>query len=199
MGDYKLSPVYTEDLHVYADPESSAKGKQIERLAGIAILFMWLVGRRFWKSLRPFGLTHPQFMILSALCLHARACSMSDLVNMSPFQDPPMMTGIVDRLVKLELVDRCRSATDRRVVLVQINQAGIDLFMQIRKTIVNEAEECYGTLSDEELLGVEKLFRHLLRNEMRYHHMIADPDADLGAVESFMRDPISFAQQEGKR
>jgi hypothetical protein len=29
--------------------------------------------------------------------------------------------------------------------------------------------------------------------------MIADTDADLDAVESFMRDPIAFARQESKK
>ncbi len=181
------------------EAESTAKEKQIERLAGIFFLLMWLTGRRFWKSLQPFGVTHPQFMILSVLRLHEQPSTMSDLVKVSPFQDPPTMTGIVDRLVKLGLVDRRRSATDRRVVLVQINQAGIDLFARVKKTIANDSEGCYGSLSDEELLEVEKLFRHLLRNEMGWYHMIADSGADLDAVESFMRDPIAFARQESKK
>jgi MarR family 2-MHQ and catechol resistance regulon transcriptional repressor len=181
------------------ETESTVKEKQIERLAGTFFLLMWLTGRRFWKSLQPFGVTHPQFMILSVLRLHEEPCTMSDLVQASPFQDPPTMTGIVDRLVKLGLVDRRRSATDRRVVLVQINQAGIDLFARVRKTIANDSQGCYGSLSDEELLEVEKLFRHLLRNEMEWCHMIADTDVDLDAVESFMRDPIAFARQESKK
>ena len=66
----------------------------------------WVAMRQLSQQLQPFGLTFPQFIVLAALAAHQQACTMRDLTN-ATFEDPPTMTGIIDRLVKMKLVKIC--------------------------------------------------------------------------------------------
>ena len=76
--------------------------ERIKTLKNAFHALMWIAMRQFSQRLQSFGLTHPQFITLASLTAHEQACTMRDLTNVT-FQDPPTMTGIVDRLVKIKL------------------------------------------------------------------------------------------------
>lgn len=156
--------------------------------------------RWFVQRLQSSGLTLPQFVTLATLVAHKKACTMTDLTNVT-FQDPPTTTGIIDRLVKTHLVRRTRSETDRRVVLVQATQAGIELINQIEETLMQEALPTYDTLTDDELATLEQLLGRLLRVHLKQTNSLqeADIDAELEKLELFIKDPIAYMKLETEK
>jgi DNA-binding MarR family transcriptional regulator len=172
-----------------------------ERIKAIKDAFhslMWIAIRQFSHRLHPFGLTYPQFIALAALAAHQQDCPMRDLTNVT-FQDPPTMTGIVDRLVKMKLVQRTRSQTDRRVVLVGATPTGIDLVNKINATMMQEALIGYAKLTDEELTTLEQLLRYKLRMYLGQHKPLPDDalDGEIEKLKYFMSDPIRYMKENG--
>ncbi len=169
-----------------------SKEERIKRIHDTFMLVMRISKRWLVQRLQSFGLTFPQFTTLATLVAHKQACTMSDLTNVT-FHDPPTMTGIIDRLVKMNLVQRTRSKTDRRVVLVQAAPTGIDLVDQIKED-VQEVLIGYAALTDDELASLERLLGHLLR--MHLGQFMSLPNADLDAkieeLENFISDPICY-------
>lgn len=165
---------------------SDPRMERLKRISGTFTLLMWIARRRFFQLLQPFGLTLAQFMSLAALSMQPEAYSMSDLTNVT-LHEPATMTGIVDRLVKMGLVERSRSKTDRRVVLVKITPSGVDLLKQIHQELINDSQIAYQILSDEELTELEHVFSHALDQVRRY--LSAEGlglDAGLDNLEAFM-------------
>jgi DNA-binding MarR family transcriptional regulator len=121
---------------------------------------------------------------------------MSDLTKVT-LQDPPTMTGIIDRLIKMQLVQRTRSEADRRVVLVQATPAGTELVRRIRDRMDHDATD-YTTLTDElsdpdRLLDYfEQLLEYILRMHLKSRHALgdADLDAEVEKLRLFLREPI---------
>lgn len=102
------------------NPEPSAELDKIQRLF---MELAWYERRRFTHDLGELGLTMPQFVTLSVLHASGGSWSMGALAEMVD-QCSATMTGIVDRLVRLGLVERRRSEADRRSVLVGLTPAG---------------------------------------------------------------------------
>lgn len=156
--------------------------------------------RQLSQRLQKYNLTHPQFITLVSLVAHKQACTMRDLTGVT-FQDPPTMTGIVDRLVKMELVKRTRSQADRRVVLVEVTSAGQELIRQIDQDFMQNDYGCYTDLGDEELETFEKFIWLQLRILVgRYREVrAADLDAEMDNLQRFMSDPIRYIRLENSK
>lgn len=176
---------------------TQTRTERIKRIHDAFIALMWISGRRFAHLLQSFGLTKPQFVTLAALAAHNKPCTMSDLTNVT-FQDAPTMTGIIDRLVKLNLVQRTRSKTDRRVVLVEVALAGSELVKEIEDKILHDDFNGYTTLTDEELMALEQLIAYLLRMHVGRYVSLDDADLDpeFDKLQRFMSDPIKYIKME---
>ncbi|MCL4295922.1 MAG: MarR family transcriptional regulator [Anaerolineae bacterium] len=179
---------------------ASSREERIRAIHDAFIALMWISKRQFAHRLQKFGLTHPQFMALATLTAHEEACTMRDLINVM-FQDAPTMTGVIDRLVKMKLVERTRSEADRRVVLVRATPAGTELVRQIEEQTLCDAEIGFANLTDDDLSNLEQLLRYILR--MHIGRYTASSDADLDAeiekLRRFKRDPIHYAKLEQDR
>jgi DNA-binding MarR family transcriptional regulator len=158
---------------------------------------MWIAMRHFSQKLQSFGLTHPQFIALASLTAHKQACTMRDLTNVT-FQDPPTMTGIVDRLVKMKLVERTRSETDRRVVLVQATPAAMELVEQINEETMQDELSLYCDLTDDDLSALEQLLKSKIRLYVGGYRSLRDEelDSEIERLQDFMSDPIYYAKLE---
>lgn len=180
-------------------PSSLSREERIKRIHEALFALMTISKRRFAQRLQSFGLTYPQFITLASLAAHKQACTMSDVTNVT-FQDPPTMTGIIDRLVKMKLVQRTRSETDRRVVLVQATQAGLDLIEQVRENILKDDLSGYAALTDDDLTTFEQLLRYLLRLHLGQYKSLkdADLDAEIEKLQRFMSDPIYYTKLENE-
>ncbi len=160
---------------------------------------MWIAHRQFSQRLQNFGLTMPQFVTLASLAAHKQACTMSDLTNVT-MQDPPTMTGIVDRLVRMKLVERTRSETDRRVVLVRATEDGVKLIQQIQAEIMDEELKMYSALTDNDLTALERLLKQKLRLHAGQYRSLPDEamDAELERLQRFINDPIQYSKLESE-
>jgi DNA-binding MarR family transcriptional regulator len=166
-----------------------SRAERIKHISGTFITLMWIAKRRFFQLLGPFGLTAPQFISLAALSMHQEPCKMSDLTGIT-LHDAATMTGIIDRLVHMELVHRSHSHTDRRVVLVQITQAGLNLVKQIQDELLKNSLTVYEILTDEELAEIERVFSHVLRRVVKDLSAAgANLDTTFSSLESFMCEP----------
>jgi DNA-binding MarR family transcriptional regulator len=124
--------------------------------------------------------------------------TMSDLTELT-LNDPPTMTGVIDRLVKLDMVRRTRSETDRRVVLVEATGAGIDLVNRIEGEVIGEMSGSYSLLTDVQLDSLEYLLHRLLRVHLMQYKAIdneADLEQEMQKMGLFERDPINFIKTE---
>ena len=176
------------------------KKERIKRIHDSFVALTLIVKRRFAQRLQSFGVTQPQFMTLAALTAHQKACTMSDLTDVT-FQDAPTMTGIINRLVKMKLVQRTRSETDRRVVLVQIAPAGSELVKQIDEKIFHDDLSGYADLTDDDLTALEQLLRYLLRMYVGQYKSLEDAhlDAEIEKLQHFVSDPIRYIKLEDEK
>lgn len=69
----------------------------------------------------------------------------------------PDVTRLVDRLVEAGLAERCRIEEDRRVVMVKITKAGLDLLARFDKPLRELHEQQLGHLSRKELEQLNQL------------------------------------------
>jgi DNA-binding MarR family transcriptional regulator len=163
------------------------------------MLLMWIAKWRFLQILRSFDLTPPQFMTLAALSMRQEPFTMSDLTNIT-LNDPPTMTGIVNRLVEMGLAERSRSQTDRRVVLVKVTPAGNERVIRIHQGLLDDGLALYEILSDDELAEIERVFTSVLRQVREFlsaqgGHL----DAQLSQLEVFLCDPITYTRGDSSQ
>jgi len=172
--------------------------ERIRRIRDTFIMLAWTAARQFSHELQNFGLTLPQFVALVSLAAHQCPCTMSDLTKVT-LQDPPTMTGIVDRLVKLRLVQRNRSETDRRVVLVEATPSGLKLLRRIRVEALDGVMSDYRNLAEDEVADLDHLLEYfeqslefVLRVHLRRHYLAdADLDAEIEKIRQFLREPLA--------
>lgn len=174
-----------------------SRAERIRTLKDAFHALMWIATRQFSQRLQTYHLTMPQFFTLSALTAHKQPCTMRDLTNVI-LQDPPTTTGIVDRLVRMELVQRKRSEADRRVVFVQATSTGIELVNQINEEIMRDELAGYTDLSDDDLAALEKLLRFKLRMQLGRYRSLQDEDldAEIKKLRHFVNDPIHYTKLE---
>ncbi len=60
-------------------------------------------------------------------------------------------TGIIDRLVKKKYLERGRSESDRRVVLIKLTEKGLKTIKSIKNSINHYLDIVYESLTDEEI------------------------------------------------
>lgn len=85
------------------------------------------------EFLEPFGISSPQFNILRILRGHGDWLAMS-VVKERMIEKSPNTTRLADKLLNKGLIERERSAEDRRVVYIKITKAGLKLLKQIDDT-----------------------------------------------------------------
>ncbi|MCS7260105.1 MAG: MarR family transcriptional regulator [Anaerolineae bacterium] len=160
------------------DKVSISRAERLRRISATFAVLMWIAMRRFWQLLQLFGLTPAQFMVLFALVRARAPRAMNDLTDIT-LQDAPTMTGIIDRLEKAGLVERTRSTTDRRVVLVQATPAGVALFKQVSEKLLDDDLAGCSILTDEELADTEALFQEIFRIHLKHFHIDVENVEDI--------------------
>ena len=152
------------------------------------------------QRLQAYDLSHPQFISLATLVAHGKPVSMSELSDVT-LQDAPSMTRIVDRLVKMSLVQRTRDERDRRVVLVEATGAGRTLIETIKCDQDQEDVLGFSRLEEAELAKVEQLMDHLVITHLKQLRNKSDTDIEQMKEEMrrFAKDPIEFLRYQKER
>jgi len=128
------------DSHVLERLQSSRHGQEAEpgdlerdvsELAHQIMMLGWLERRHFAQELSGHSLTVPQFLTLVTIHRFEKGCTTGMLAD-ETHQCSATMTGIIDRLLKMRLVERTRDENDRRLVLVKLTEAGRAILQKAR-------------------------------------------------------------------
>ena len=106
------------------------------------------------------GVTLPQAFTLKAVKEQGTACRMSDLAAMR-FHTPAAMTGIVDRLIHLDLVRRKSDANDRRVILLELTDRGRAAVASIEKKVQTMMRRFFDSMPEKDREATMQMFLRL--------------------------------------
>ena len=108
--------------------------------------------------LREHGLTHTQFRLLRRI--PEEGTTLTQLASQS-WIDPSNVTGIVDRLERMQLVARVRSLSDRRMVLIRRTEEGSDVLSRIRPKYRREVRKFMSALNEDEVKQLTEILEKL--------------------------------------
>lgn len=107
---------------------------------------------RFRRIFKEFGLTEQQWRVLRVLW-EIEEISHSELAELTLIS-PPSLVGVLDRLLAMSLVERRRSARDRRVVFVVSTAAGRELRDQLMPAVQQSYFELRDSIGDAAWQGL---------------------------------------------
>lgn len=131
-------------------PEELAETFALLRRIGLGIR------GRFQQAMSEHGLTYPQWLVLKALREAGRvpAAELAAKLGVTPAN----VTGLVGRLEREGLVARERSADDRRVVFVQLTDAGRAKIRAIQERGANAIlAEAFAGWTSEDLAALREM------------------------------------------
>ncbi len=159
------APDRDEDPQITLDGTQHADLEEIER----AIMqISWLSQRQFMQLLdeERFNMTLPQFYSLLHLHQMRDPCKMSDLAEATQ-QSAASLTGIVDRLLEKQLVERTRHVRDRRQVMVVVTPQGSSLIAKIKQARHEQMQAALGHLGAEDIDTLLRLLDQVLLSMLR--------------------------------
>jgi DNA-binding MarR family transcriptional regulator len=111
---------------------------------------MWQGNKQTTGFMERINMTVPQAAVMWTLGAYGGRATMSDIAQLT-HQSAATVTGIVDRLTDAGLVERDRDKGDRRVVYVQVTQAGTAKLDEIDHERRKQMEQMTERLTDDEL------------------------------------------------
>jgi MarR family transcriptional regulator, transcriptional regulator for hemolysin len=124
-----------------------------------------LLSRAFDQQLVEAGGTRPGWLILLAL-KQQRHRTQQDLAGAVGIEGPTL-THHLDAMQKAGLIERTRDPDDRRIVRVELTDAGEKLFRQLAKAAMGFDQRLREGVSDEELDAVRGVLERLRANVAR--------------------------------
>jgi DNA-binding MarR family transcriptional regulator len=112
------------------------------------------------KMSRRFGLTGPQGNVLRTLIQHGPLSSAE--LSRKLFVTPSNMTGIIDRLENKGLIERIKKKGDRRIVLINLTEKGIELSKNVPDSIEKKLISGLADLEPEEVRSLLKAMNQIL-------------------------------------
>ncbi|ACV68328.1 MarR family winged helix-turn-helix transcriptional regulator [Desulfohalobium retbaense] len=109
---------------------------------------------------REYGLTPPQCALLRTIYLQGPLSSAALSRNL--FVTPSNITGIVDRLVKKDMVVRERQLKDRRVTLISLTATGHTLAASLPDNIETKLVEGLSELQDSHIQDLSRSLAEIL-------------------------------------
>jgi DNA-binding MarR family transcriptional regulator len=119
----------------------------IESFEHVMLRLVWLEQKRWAQILGDHGLTVAQFLVLAAIWERQEGCHMGDLAG-DMLQSSATMTGIVDRLVRMDLVRRQAVAADRRLVLIDLTEGGRAILVRVQSEKRHNVQRILERLSE---------------------------------------------------
>ena len=121
-----------------------------------------LLSRAFDQQLVEAGGTRPGWLILLAL-KQQRHRTQQDLAGAVGIEGPTL-THHLDAMQKAGLIERTRDPDDRRIVRVELTDAGEKLFRQLAKAAMGFDQRLREGVTDEELDAVRGVLERLRAN-----------------------------------
>jgi DNA-binding MarR family transcriptional regulator len=118
-------------------------------------------GARYWhKKVAQFGVTSVQALLL--LFLLEKDQVTSKYLGEKTELDSATLTGVLDRLAKVGLIERRENPDDRRAILVCLTEQGQETANRIQNIVEDENQAFLTNLTQEEGLILRSLLRKLL-------------------------------------
>lgn len=128
-----------------------------------------LAGTAFWgKKVEPLGITASQAMVLNFLSEEDRI--LPRILRQKLQITSATMTGILDRLEKLDLIERQPHPNDRRAILVCLTGQGAQLAKKINMLMIEA--------NDEFLAGFKTNDAQSFRDFLKQLYSVAHPRND---------------------
>jgi len=147
------------DIHPFYQAETyrveESVGYLINRLAQT-------VTRELDRRMADLGLTDAQWKPL--LMLHQGECSTAADLSRMACHDTGAVTRLLDRLEAKGLIRRLRSAEDRRVVNLELTEAGEKIAAEVPKIIIGLANQVLVGFSPDEFAQFKDLLGRALLN-----------------------------------
>jgi DNA-binding MarR family transcriptional regulator len=145
---------------------TSEKDQQSQRMQEMMLEFQGLFESIAHKAKQKmqhvtsnFQLANGQIFVL--MMLHRKEiCKASDIAALLGITSGAV-TGLTDKLVNMELLNRIRSEEDRRLVLFTLTDKGRDILKQIREERMKLLLGMFGKLEDEDLEKMLDVFTKL--------------------------------------
>jgi MarR family transcriptional regulator, organic hydroperoxide resistance regulator len=140
----------------------------VEAIERAIMQISWLSQRQFMQLLdeERFKVTLPQFYTLLHLHQSAGECKMSDLAE-ATHQSAASLTGIVDRLLEKQLVERTRHERDRRQVMVIVTPRGSALIAEIKQARREQMQAALAHLPRQDFETLLSLLDQVLEGMVR--------------------------------
>jgi DNA-binding MarR family transcriptional regulator len=141
----------------------SEAGEQdmLDVLENEMLRLVWLEQKRLAQTLAAHRLTVPQFLVLASIWERHSSCQMGELAG-DMLQSSATMTGIVDRLVGMQLVYRLATPGDRRVVMIDLTAQGRDLMVQVRADKRERLQRILDHMAEHDRLALLRLIGEYL-------------------------------------
>jgi DNA-binding MarR family transcriptional regulator len=123
---------------------------------------------RFARLFREFGLTSSQYNVLRILRGEGRPLPCLEIADRM-IAAVPGITGLIDRLERMDLVTRIRSTEDRRVIYVEITPKALALLGKMDEPVEALHKTLVGHMSEAELKELSRLLekaRHALTDDV---------------------------------
>ena len=138
----------------------AARHSHVADVSRLLMQLSWVAQKQVAFSVAQHELTVPQFLTLTILIRARGDCPMNQLAE-ATHQDAATMTGIIDRLERLGLVERRRSHEDRRVVLVAPTAQGEQTITLVKQARDQMMMRLFSPLDDEALAQLNQRLEQL--------------------------------------
>lgn len=105
-------------------------------------------------------LTAQQFAVLAKM--HEVGETSQNELGRQTAMDQSTINGVIQRLMKRGLVDKCKSETDRRMLILRLTDAGEALFLSILPEAFEITEETFAPLGERDRKTLVRLLRQIL-------------------------------------
>lgn len=120
-----------------------------------------LTTKIYTPFLEELGITYPQYLVMLTLWQFQEQSVKS--IGERLFLESNTLTPLLKRLEQKDLIQRIRSKTDERTVMISLTQTGMNLkeqALEVPKKIVESFHD--STISEEEILSFQKTLFKLL-------------------------------------
>lgn len=116
-------------------------------------------GRISTDTIHQFDLTHAQFDIIATLGntpgMSCKTLGEKTLITKGT------MTGVLDRLEKKQLLERSRSAEDKRSYFIKLTKKGEQVFADVFPQVVNQGRQIFAHYTEEDFDVLERQLHRL--------------------------------------
>ncbi|KEI06846.1 MarR family transcriptional regulator [Clostridium botulinum] len=113
------------------------------------------------EELKNIGLTVPQITAIKFIAHRKKVTSSELSEDMSITK--ATVSGIIDRLEKMNIIKRIRSKEDRRIVYIVFSDEGLNLAKDIKNIMNSCFENIFSNVSEEELVSIDNHLSSLLK------------------------------------